>query len=132
MQHHLSYNSLTGKCFWETPPIDSGHLKAAERIFIDALSSRKVKLKCVDDEDQRIGSNNTMIATIHTPHSLITGPPGLIKFDKEGLACAVIQNCSPYSIWIERNDPLGYAEHHTEEKQTEKLDNDSWQNTYKK
>ena len=63
-----------------------------------------------------------MIATIHTPHSLITGPPGLIKFDKEGVACAVIQNCSPYAIWIERNDPLCYDEHHTEEKQTEKLD----------
>ena len=63
-----------------------------------------------------------MIATIQTPHSLITGPPGLIKFDKEGVACAVIQNCSPYTIWIERNDPLGYAEHHTEESNTEKLD----------
>ena len=57
-----------------------------------------------------------MIASISTPHILITGPPGLIKFDKEEVAYTVIQNCSPYSIWIERNDPLGYAEQHNEEK----------------
>jgi hypothetical protein len=63
-----------------------------------------------------------MIATISTPHSLITGPPGLIKFDKEGIAYAVVQNCSPYAIWIDRNDPMGYAELHTDEQQSEKLD----------
>jgi hypothetical protein len=63
-----------------------------------------------------------MIATISTPHCLITGPPGLIQFDKEGIAYAVVQNCSPYAIWIERNDPMGYAEHHPEEKISEKLD----------
>ncbi len=28
----------------------------------------------------------------------------------------------PYSIWIERNDPLGFAEHHTEEVKAKKLD----------
>jgi hypothetical protein len=32
---------------------------------------------------------------------------------------AVIQNCSPYAIWIERNDPMGYAENHTEEEKSE-------------
>jgi hypothetical protein len=63
-----------------------------------------------------------MIATISTPHSLITGPPGLIKFDKEGIAYGVVQNCSPYAIWIDRNDPMGYEEFHTEEQQSEKLD----------
>ncbi len=28
-QHTLSYYSLTDKCFWETPPINSGQLSAA-------------------------------------------------------------------------------------------------------
>jgi hypothetical protein len=121
-QHAMSYNTLTEKCFWETPPLDSGQLQAHERIFIDALSSRKIKLKCVNDDDVKIGLSNTMIATISTPHSLIGGPPGLIKFDKEGVAYTVVQNCSPYAIWIERNDPMGYAEHHTEEVKSEKLD----------
>ncbi len=121
-QHALSYNSLQDKCFWETPPIDSGILKTQERIFIDALSSRKVKLKCVNEENIKIGQTNTMIATISTQHSLITGPPGLIKFDKEGVAYAVIQNCSPSAIWIERDEPVGFAEHHTNENETEKLD----------
>jgi hypothetical protein len=63
-----------------------------------------------------------MIATISTPHNLISGPPGLIKFDKEGVAYTVIQNCSPYAIWIKRNDPMGFAEQHTEEEKAEKLD----------
>jgi hypothetical protein len=85
-QHVMSYNALTEKCFRETPPIDSGTLQAQERVFINALSSRKVKLKCVNNENVKIGLSNSMIATISTPHSLITGPPGLIKFDKEGVA----------------------------------------------
>ncbi len=85
-QHAMSYNTLTEKCFWETPPLDSGQLQAHERIFIDALSSRKIKLKCVNDDEVKIGLSNTMIATISTPHSLISGPPGLIKFNKEGVA----------------------------------------------
>jgi hypothetical protein len=121
-QHTMSYNSLQEKCFWETPPIDSGILRAQERLFIDALSSRKIKLKCVNEENSKIGQSNTMIATISTPHSLITGPPGLIQFDKEGTAYAVVQNCSPYAIWIERDDPMGYAELHTEGQKSEKLD----------
>jgi hypothetical protein len=62
-----------------------------------------------------------MIATIDTPHSLITGPPGNIKFDKEGIAYTVIQNWAPYPIWKEGNDPLGLAEHHTEEAKSECL-----------
>jgi hypothetical protein len=114
-QHTISYNALTEKCFWETPPIDSGTLRAQERVFIDALSSRKVKLKCVNEENVKIGVSNTMIATISTPHSLLSGPPGIIKFNQEGVAYSVVQNCSPYAIWIERNDPMGYAEFYTEE-----------------
>jgi hypothetical protein len=38
------------------------------------------------------------------------------------VAYAVIQNCYPYAVWIERNDPMGYAEQHTEEGKSEKLD----------
>jgi hypothetical protein len=38
-QHKMSYNALTEKCFWETPPIDIGTLQAQERIFIDTLSA---------------------------------------------------------------------------------------------
>jgi hypothetical protein len=91
----MSYNALTKKCFWETPPIDSGTLKAQECVFIDTLSSRKVRLKCLNDEDVKIGVSNTMIATISTPHSLLLGPPGIIKFDRDGVAYGIIQNCSP-------------------------------------
>ena len=32
-----------------------------------------------------MGIKNTMIATIYTPHSLVTGLPGLNKFDKNDL-----------------------------------------------
>jgi hypothetical protein len=74
----------------ETPPIDSGNLLAQESIFINALSSRKITLKCMNDINQKIGLNKTMIAIIWTPHNLITGPPGLIQFDKEGDAYAVV------------------------------------------
>jgi hypothetical protein len=73
-QQVMSYSALTEKCFWETPPIDSGTLQAQERVFIYALSSRKVKLKCVNVENVKIGLSNTMMATISTPHNLITGP----------------------------------------------------------
>jgi hypothetical protein len=63
-----------------------------------------------------------MIATIDTPNSLISVPPGIIKFDTEGIAYIVMQNCAPYAIWIERNGPMEFAEHHTEEARLEKLD----------
>jgi hypothetical protein len=39
-QHMLSYNFLSDKCFWETQPIDSGYLKAAKRVHIEALSEK--------------------------------------------------------------------------------------------
>jgi hypothetical protein len=32
-QHAMSYNSFNEKCFWETPPIDSGILRPQENIF---------------------------------------------------------------------------------------------------
>ncbi len=88
----MSCNALTEICFWETPPIDSGTLRAQECVFIDTLSSRKVRLKCVNDKNVKIGVSYTMIATISTTHSLQSGPPGLIKFDQDGVAYSVIQN----------------------------------------
>jgi hypothetical protein len=63
-----------------------------------------------------------MIITIYTPYSLITGPPGIIKFHNQGIDYTVIQNCAPYAIWMERNDPNEFMEHHTEEAKSEKLD----------
>jgi hypothetical protein len=76
---------------------DSSH-KAAERIHINALCTKKVKLKFVSDDNKTIDLINTMTATFETPYNLITGPPGIIKFDKDGITYSVIQNCSPYAI----------------------------------
>ncbi len=63
-----------------------------------------------------------MIATIHTPHNLIIGPPGIIKFDKEGITYTFIQNCTAYSMWIERNGPQGFVKHLMEKARSKKLD----------
>jgi hypothetical protein len=68
-------------------------------------------------------NNNEIIANIDKPHSLITGPPHIVKFDKDGLGYNVIQNCAPCVIWIKRNDPIGFAEHHTENANSDELDN---------
>jgi hypothetical protein len=56
-----------------------------------------------------MGINNSMMATIDAFHSPITNPPGLIKFEKDGIAFTVLQNCSP-----------------TEEAKSEKLDKNLW------
>jgi hypothetical protein len=109
--------NASGKLHLST--VDNCKLK--KKIFNDALCSCKIKLKCVNYDSQKIGLSNTMIATISIPHSPITSLPGLIKFDKDGFAYAVVKNCSPYSIGIKRNDPMGFAEHHTEENNSEKL-----------
>jgi hypothetical protein len=76
----------------------------------------------MENDKKSIGISNEMIATIETLHSLITWPPGIIKFDKDEIAYTVIHNCAPYAIWIERNDPIGFAEHHTEQHKSKKLD----------
>jgi hypothetical protein len=60
-------------------------------------------------------TNNSMIATIETPHRLIIDSLGLIKFNKDRLVFSVIKNCSPYAIYIERNDLMGFAEIHNKE-----------------
>jgi hypothetical protein len=84
---------------------------------------KKNKTKMLHEEKKSIGINNTVIATIDTVHSLITGPPGIVEFHKEDIAYTVIQNCAPYLILIERIGPLlGFAEHHTEEAKSEQLD----------
>ena len=39
------------------------------------------------------GKNATVIATIEAPHTLLTGPPGLIKVKNDVMAMTVLQNC---------------------------------------
>ena len=68
------------------------------------------------------GQNTTMISTIETPHTLITGPPGLIKINKDGTAMAVLQNCGPFGIWIERDTEIGFADEMNEQDKMEKMD----------
>jgi hypothetical protein len=60
---------------------------------------------------------------LNQSHSLLTSQLGIIKFEKEGIAYSVIQNCAPYPIWMESNDPIRFAENHIEEAGSEKLDN---------
>jgi hypothetical protein len=75
-------------------------LKAAERIHIDGLCSRKIKLKCVSKGNISKGISNQRIETIDTSHSLITGPPATIKFDKEGNAYTVIKTVHPMQFGL--------------------------------
>ena len=121
-KHFLGYSSVRQSPIWETPPIDSGTLKTTERVFVDALSSRVIKVKCQDVQGQNFGQNTSMIATIDTPHTLLTGPPGLIKFNNEGIAFTVLQNCGPFGIWIERDTPIGFADEMAAQDKLEKLD----------
>ena len=37
-----------------------------ERVYLDALSSKVVKVKCLDDKGKPFGQNTSMIATIET------------------------------------------------------------------
>ena len=99
-KHFLGYSAYKQSPVWETPPIDSGNLSTSERVYLDALSSKIVKIKCRDESGKAFGQNSTMIATIETPHTLITGPPGLIKVNREGSTVTILQNCGPYGIWI--------------------------------
>jgi hypothetical protein len=105
--HLLGYSSAQQECFWETPPIDSGTLMAIERTYIEALSSKIVKVKCNNNKQKKIDISNQMISTIDTAHTLLTGPAGILKFDNDGIAHTLIQNCGPFAMWIDRNDPLG-------------------------
>ena len=63
-----------------------------------------------------------MIATIETPHTLITGPPGLIKVNREGSTVTILQNCGPYGIWIEKDTVIGFADEMNEQDKMEKMD----------
>jgi hypothetical protein len=62
-----------------------------------------------------------MISTIKTLHTPLTRPFGISKFDKDGIAQMFIQICGPCAMWIERNDPLGYAKELKPEEKAEKL-----------
>ena len=59
-KNFLGYNAYKQFPVWETPPIDSGRLKTTERVYLDALSLRIVKIKCQDKEDKALEQN-----TIH-------------------------------------------------------------------
>ena len=67
-KHFLSYSAYKQSPVWETPPYDSGKLKTTERVYLDALSSKIVKIKCKDEEGRALGQNTTIISTIKTPH----------------------------------------------------------------
>ena len=99
-KHFLGYSAYKQSPVWVTPPNGSGRLKTAERVYLDALSLKIVKIKCQNEDGRMFGQNTTMIATIETPHILVTGAPGLIKVNKEGSAMTVLQNCGPFGIWI--------------------------------
>ena len=75
--HFLGYRAYKQSSIWETPPIDRGKLKTTERVYLDTLSSKIVKIKCQNDKGGKFGQNTTMIATIKTPHMLIMGPRGI-------------------------------------------------------
>jgi hypothetical protein len=81
-----------------------------------------VKLKCVNDENKAICANNTMIAAFETNHSLITDPSWTNQFWQWWYCLHSHSKFSPYAIWIERNEPMEYAEHHTEKDKSEKSD----------
>ena len=121
-KHNLGYDPSIRDFEWKTPPINTGTLLAAEHMHIEALSSKVIKLKCYSDKHVKMGHNEEMICNIDTGHTLLTGPPGMIRFNKEGVAYTVIQNCGPFSMDIDRNDVLGSAELIEKTAKKEKLD----------
>ena len=121
-KHLLAYNPSSRDFEWKLPPTNTGTLKAAEHMKISALSSKIIKLKCYDSKQVRMGHNEEMVCLIDTGHTLLTGPPGMIKFDREGNAFTVIQNCGPFSMEISRNDVIGTGEIIETNCKKEKLD----------
>ena len=121
-KHLLAYNPSSRDFEWKLPPTNTGTLKAAEHMKISALSSKIIKLKCYDSKQIRMGHNEEMVCLIDTGHTLLTGPPGMIKFDREGNAFTVIQNCGPFSMEISRNDVIGTGEIIEANCKKEKLD----------
>ena len=94
-KHFLGYSAYKQSLVWETPPISSGKLKTTERVYLDALSSKIVKIECQNEEGKAFGLNSTMKATIDAPHTLVRGLPSLIKLNRDWLALPVLQNCGP-------------------------------------
>ena len=60
-KHFLGYSAYKQSPVWKTPPIDSGKLKTTERVYLDALSSKIVKIKCQDVEGKAFGQNTAFI-----------------------------------------------------------------------
>ena len=63
-----------------------------------------------------------MIVKIDSPHTLVTGPPSLIKPNKEGVALTVLRNCGPCVIWIEGNTEIGFADEMNNQDKMEQMD----------
>ena len=121
-KHFLGYRAYRKSPVWETPLIESGGLKTTERVYLYALSSKIVKFKCQDKEGKPFGQNTLMIATIDSPHTLVTGPPSLVKLNKEGVALMVLQNCAPFGIWIEQDTGIRFADQMNNQNKVEKID----------
>ena len=63
-----------------------------------------------------------MIATIEAPHTLVTGPPGLIKVNKDGTALTILQNFGPFGIWLARDTEIEFADEMNEKDNMERMD----------
>jgi hypothetical protein len=50
----LIYNACQANVFSGTPPIDNENLQAQKKIFVDALCSRKIKLRCLHHNNQKM------------------------------------------------------------------------------
>jgi hypothetical protein len=48
-----------------------------------------------------------IIATIDIPHSVMTGPPGIVKFDNEGIAYSIIKKLLSLPDLDEEERPTG-------------------------
>jgi hypothetical protein len=46
----LGYSAAKHECFWETQSIDSRWQMAIESTYIEALSSKNVKVKCINND----------------------------------------------------------------------------------
>ena len=44
-KHFLGNHTVKQSPIWENPPIDSGLIKTMERVYLDALSSKVVKIR---------------------------------------------------------------------------------------
>ena len=91
-KHFFAYSAYKQSPVWKRPPINSGKFRTTKRVYLDALSSRIVKIKCQDEEGKTFGRNTTMIATIGVPHTLVKESLSRIKLNGERVALTIFQN----------------------------------------